>query len=102
MNVLAIIQKSESLPFSFDRGSESTAGYICTINVKQFPGDAATISRVVALTDGTWSGFLTSTETTTIGAVSLGLWFLTAVLVKSSTDEQEEIPERFSLSKSWA
>jgi len=112
MSKLTIIQKGESLPFSFDLGTdeEESKNFICTITVKQIPSDTATITRVIALgTDlndldqviNAWNGFLTSTETTTIGAVSLGTWYLTAVLANSSTNEQQEIPVRFSISTSW-
>ena len=104
MSKLQIIQKGESLPFSFDRGWETTAGSVCTIIVKQFPADSSAISRVIPLTtdnDGNsvWSGFLTSTETTALAII--GLWYLTAQLVNSTTGEKEELPRRFSLSTTW-
>ena len=102
MSKLAIVQVGESLPFSFDRGDETTDGFICTISVKQRPSDTATISRVVPLdSNGKWSGFLTSAEMTTIGAVGISLWYLTAALVNATTGEKEELPERFSISTSW-
>ena len=97
MAKLTIIQKGESLPFSFDRGDESTDGYICTIFVRQFPADAAAITRVIPLTTDdngkkVWSGFLTQTETAALSDV--GIWYLTAKLVNSTTDEEEQVPTR--------
>lgn len=113
MAKLTIIQAGESLPFSFDLGDdeEESSLFVCTINVKQIPSDTATVSRVVVLgtdtndlgqTINAWTGFLTSTETTTIAAVSTGTWYLTAALANSSTDEQQEIPVRFSISTKWS
>ena len=99
MAKLTIIQAGESLPFSFDRGDESTDNYTCTIYVKQFPADTATITREIPL-DGNnlWTGFLTQTETE---ALDIGLWYLTGILFNSVTDEQEEIPIRFQIVSSW-
>jgi len=101
MSKITVIRKGSSLPFVFDRNGEDTDGYVCTIFVKQFPADVATITRVIALdSDGlSWSGFLTSTETDTL---DVGLWVINATLVKSSTDEEEAVPVRFQISENWA
>lgn len=101
MNPLEIIQAGESLEFKFDRGGDSIDGWICTINVKQYPQDASVITRVIQpdTDSNSWSGFLTSTETSGLAG---GLWFIIGVLTKSSTDEEEQIPERFFVSTPWA
>jgi len=105
MAKIKVIRQGESLPFVFDRGGEDTTGYVCTIFVKQFPTDVASITRVIPLTtdpdtgDAAWSGFLTSTET---AALATGLWIINATLVKASTDEEEAVPVRFSVTIPWA
>lgn len=98
MNPLLRIQQGESLPFKFDRGTDSIDGWTCTIEVKQYTPDVATISRVIPATGGEWIGFLTQSETV---GLATGLWYLTATLVKLTTDELEQIPVRFSVSAKW-
>lgn len=98
MNQIIRIQQGESLPFKFDRGGESIAGWTCTITVKQYPGDTASISRVIPAVGLEWPGFLTTTET---GSLAPGLWFLTASLINLADNTLEEIPVRFGVAKSW-
>lgn len=99
-NKLVIIQKGESLPFKFDRGGLSIEGWTAQIKVKQKPTDAPTIDRTItADDDNAFSGFLTSTET---NLLIEGLWYLTGILNNATTDEQEEIPVRFRVTKSWS
>ena len=114
MSKTRVLRKGESLPFSFDRGEESTDGYICTLNVKQFPGDVASISRVIALSTNSitgkqeWAGFITSTESDALinsTSPNANLWWAIGVLTKSTTDEEEQIAQgsvRFSLTQAWA
>lgn len=105
MAKIKVIRQGESLPFVFDRGGESIDGYVCTIFVKQFPADTASITRVIASSTnsktgfGQWEGFLTQTET---AALTEGLWIINAKLLKSSTDEEEAIPVRFQITVTWA
>jgi len=100
-NKLVIIQKGESLPFKFDRGGASIEGWTCQIKVKQKPTDLPEIERdVPADDDRAFSGFLSKTDT--INLPNEGLWYLIGVLTNLSTDEQEEIPIRFQLSKTWS
>lgn len=101
VNEMAIIQKGESLPFVFDRSGKSIDGWICTLVVKQFPGDTALISRVIPPQASTWPGFLTSTETSTI-LTALGQYRAIGLLVNASTGEQEQVPVRFHLTQAWA
>ena len=99
-NKLIIIQQGESLPFKFDRGGASIEGFTCQIKVKQKPADIPDIDRTITADDDrAFSDFLTHTETLNLIA---GLWYLTGVLTSEGTDEQEEIPVRFQVSKSWA
>ena len=104
-NAIEIIRQGEDLPFTFELAVDDSSQWICTINVKINNDDTALISRVVALDTSnsngkaSWSGFLTSTETT---ALNEALYRLTAVLANATTDEQTQIPKRFQVSGSWA
>ena len=108
MSKIRVVRIGESLPFTFDRGGESIEGWICTLNVLQFPGDTPKISRVIPsnVCDKNWPGFLTSTETNElIEEINHNLWMAIGVLTKSSTDEEEQIAQgtvRFSLTEEWA
>jgi len=99
MAKIPVIRRGESLPFEFDRGGKSIDGYVCTISVKQYPDDIPSVSRVVEPTDDVWSGFLTHTETASLGIN--GLWIIHARLVRSETDQEEAEPVRFNISQSW-
>lgn len=99
-NEITIIKKGESLPFVFDRSGKSIAGYVCTLVVKQFPGDVALITRVIPSVGRTWPGFLTSTETDALAV--LGLYRAIGLLVNASTGEEEQVPVRFHLTEAWA
>jgi len=99
-NKLVVIQRGESLPFKFDRGGASIEQWTCVIKVKQKPDDLPDIARTIPSDDDrAFSGFLTRTETLNLIE---GLWYLTGVLTNVSTDEQEEIPVRFQVSKTWS
>lgn len=103
-NKLTRIQQGESLPFKFDRGGDTVEGWTCTITLKQFPSDVSSVTRVITLdVNNAWSGFLTNSETDTLDAVrNKGTWYLTATLINLATDELEQIPVRFSVTKKWA
>lgn len=100
-NKLVIVQEGESLPFKFDRGGASIEGWTCQIKVKQKPSDLPDIDRNIPADndDRAWSDFLTKTETLNL---KTGLWYITGVLSNLGTQEQEEIPVRFQVTKSWA
>jgi hypothetical protein len=99
MNKIKRYQKGSSIDFSFDREGLTISGWVCTIVVKQYSKDAATISRVITATGEVWEGFLTATETS---ALATGLWFLTAVLVNVTDDTVEEKVVRFGIAESWS
>lgn len=94
------IQKGSSIPFVFDRDGLSIDGWICTISVKQFPGDVAIINRTITPTGCAWSGFLTSTETDTLDEGKQ--YFIIGVLTHAANDEEEKPPVKFYLGKKWA
>ena len=90
----------DSIPFEFDRDGESLEGWVCTINVKVYPGDSNLVDRVISATGDTWEGFRTATETLGFGA---GDYRLIATFIKASTDEQESSSKdkRFRLSEAY-
>ncbi len=91
------IRKGGSLPFVFDRGGEDISGWICTIEVKQYPGDTPAITREVAPDGREWPGFLTSTETAALAP--LGTWMIVGVITNAAEDREETPPIRFSLAE---
>jgi hypothetical protein len=100
MSGIEIIGKGDSLPFVFDRNGLDISGWICTLEVKQYPADVAIISRVITPTNGVWEGFLTSTETDTLTA---GITYrMVAVLTNATTVEEEQVVVRFFMRVSWA
>lgn len=103
MAKIKTIKKGASVPFSFDLDGASLTDYVCTIVVKQYPDDTASVDRVVASSlqpDGSYafSGFLTSTETSTLAD---GMWIINADMVKASTLEQTTKQSRFQVSADW-
>lgn len=96
--MLSTIKQGESLPFVFDLNGESTAGWVCTLNLKQFPDDDTLINRTVTAIDNKWTGFLTNDETKDL---LVSQYTLTANLTKASTDEKDVQTKRFYVSKGW-
>ncbi len=98
---IRFVRKGGSLPFVFDRDGESVEGWVCTIYVKEFKSDASLITRIIPIDPNKqWSGYLTSTETESLAQPTL--YRLIAILVNSTTDEEEQVPVRFQLNKAWA
>lgn len=101
MSAVIQIKRGEDLDFSFSRQGLSLEGFICTIFVKQYPPDAPTITREIAINSENpliWSGFLSSTETK---GLIVGLWWITGIITNSGTDEEAQDPIRFQVSPSW-
>ena len=98
MNPIPIYKKGMTIPFSFNRDGQGITGWVCLIEVKSFPGDAADISRVIAAKDGAFSGFLTVSES---DGLSVGTRVLTAKMTKSATTEEEHFTKRFHVSEPW-
>lgn len=86
------VRKGGSLPFVFDRDGESIDGWVCTIKVKKFPGDVASISRVIESVDLTWPGVLTSSETALLAS---GETMLIGVITNASEDREQTPVIRF-------
>jgi len=99
-NPITLIKKGESLPFVFDRGGATIAGWVCTIKVAKYPDDTPAVDRVIVPTGEEWDGFLTPAETAALAAT--GLWRLLGVLTNASTGERESVPVRFNLAEAWA
>lgn len=98
---ITFIRKGGSLPFVFDRDGQSVDGWVCTIFVKEFKADTATITRVIALdSNNQWSGYLTSAETDTLAAPTL--YRLIAILTHPTNSEEEQVPVRFQVNTEWA
>jgi hypothetical protein len=92
------IQQGESFQFVFDRDDEDVTGWTCTIYVKRYPDDVASITRVIALTDSVWSGFLTEAET---AALPVSQQMLIAKLENATTNEEEQKVIKFYVVKAW-
>ena len=95
--VMQTVRQGQSLPFAFDLDGDDITGYVCTIEAKQFPADAASVSRVIQPTNSEWVGLLTSTETAAL--TSLGEWALIAKITNASTDAEVVKTKRFHLAE---
>lgn len=92
-----------SVPFKFDRGTAAITDWALTIYVRQFPGGTDLITpRVIVPTSSVWSGFLTSTETSTFTVTGKTPNYLIAELVNATTDESEQILSRLHVTPDWA
>ncbi len=96
MKAIKVVREGGSLPFSFDLGGLSLSGWTCTIEVRKFPGDTALISRAVAADGLTWPSIITSTETDALGT---GHFYLVARLANATTDEEQQIEDRFRVTE---
>ena len=101
MPAIPIIRQGEDLEFAFDLDGEDISGWVCTIEVKIYPSDVATISRVIPPGDRIWEGFLSSAETSGLAVSTDTPWRLTGILTNSSTDQERQIPKRFHISPAW-
>ena len=99
MRYLNPFKQGESVDFDFELpdGADNT-DYICTVNVLQKPGDTPTISRVIDASGNSWPGFLTSTETSSL---AVGIWYMLAEMVNSTTDERVVDQSRFIIKTAW-
>ena len=90
------IKKGEYYDFSFDREGEDIAGWVCTINLKQYPDDTSTIKRTITPTNDKWSGTLSNNDTKNL---NVGQYLLIANLTKGT--EKEVKTDRIYIGKSW-
>ena len=99
MSAPTVIRQGGSLPFVFDRDGEDITDFVCEISVKRFPDDVSLIPpRIIPPVNDEWPGFLSQTET---APLAVGIHFIIAKLTNSITDEERQIPERFTVSKAW-
>ena len=101
MTGFRIVRQGESIPFIFDRDGESIDGWVCTINVKQYPTDTSEITRVI-LPDtacNQWEGLLTSADVATLSQKD---YRLVGVLTNTTTGEEEQPVIRFRVTAGWA
>lgn len=99
MSKISVVRQGEDFEFVFDLGGESIDGWVCTIEVKMFPSDTSSITRVIVPTGNAWEGFLTSSET---ALLAIGTYRLIGVLTNSTTDEERQPIIRFNITDSWA
>jgi hypothetical protein len=92
---ITTIKQGESLDYEFDRDGESIAGWVCTINLKQYPDDTPIIKRVITPTGDVWSGTLTNQDTKNL---DVGQYLLIGKLTNASTGENEQDIIRFYVS----
>ena len=97
------IKEAGDIEFFFDRDGLPIAGFTCQVQMKQFPDDVATISVFAEEDPGglSWSGILTTSETTKLKP---GEWFLNALLVNTVTGQRRQItgsPSRVHVGKTW-
>ena len=98
---ITVIQQGEQLPFIFDRDGESIDGWVCTIEVHEFPGDSVGFTaRIIPPGPSgiAWPGFLTNAETVLL---TTRLYRLVGVLVNASTGQQEYPDVRFNVTEAW-
>ena len=85
------IAQGGSMPVTFDRDGESIDGWTCTIYVKQYINDDATIVRQLSVDPECptqWSGLLTSADT---AQLDVGLWHVFANLKNVTTGEARQV-----------
>lgn len=95
---ITTIKQGESFPFTFNRGGEDISGWVCTINLKQYPDDTPIIKRTITATDDEWSGTLTNQDTKNL---DINQYMLIANITNATTGEKEVDIDRFYVSKSW-
>lgn len=92
------VPQGTNYSFTFKLDAEDLSGFSYQLDVKQYPGDTAAISRAVtANSDYEVKVTLTPAETLALG---VGLWWI----IITSTDSDEEIEEtkRIQITKGWA
>lgn len=99
MTKITPIRQGESLPFLFDRGGLPIEGWACEVVVKEYPGDTALITGTVEPTGNVFEGNLTSAQTEPLPPDTT--YRLMGILTNATTDEEEQIESRFSVTASW-
>lgn len=92
-----LVQQGETYDFCQTLEGLDTDDFTYQLDVKQFPDDAAAISRALTDVDGsTVSGTLTAAET---AALDIGLWYM--IITSTDPDEVIKKERRISITKNW-
>jgi len=101
MSAIVTIRQGEDLEFAFDLDGEDITGWICLMEVKQFPTDSAFISRIIPPdeADQSWPGFLTPQETAALAVDGADPYYLIGKLTNSTLNQERQVTKRFGLNK---
>lgn len=92
MSAAKSVSQGEDCNLVFSINGDSKTGYTYLLEAKQYPDDAAAISRAITNLDVT----LTPTET---AALDAGLWYIT--VKATDTDEELHSSQRIEVKKAW-
>ena len=95
---ISSIKQGESFDYSFDREGEDITGWVCVINLKQYPDDTPIIKRTITPTDDAWSGTLTNQDTKSLAVAQ---YMLIANITNAATGKKEVQIDRFYVGKGW-
>lgn len=101
-NQMGTFRQGEDISFQFDLSGEPLDDWICTILVKQYPGDTAPINRQIPAVGRVFPGYLTSTETAALNVSSDSPWTITALMVNATEIRQRQVTKRFHLAPAFA
>lgn len=91
------VAQGENYDFEYSLKGTGLGGFVYTLEAKQYPGDAASISRAVtANSSNVVKVTLTPAET---AALAIGLWFITIRSVDA--DETLHDMKRIQVTKPW-
>lgn len=97
MSVPDQVQQGTNYDFCQTLNGDEVASFTYQLDVKQFPADVSSISRILTDVEGnTVKGTLTPAET---DPLAIGLWYL----IITSTDSDETIKEtrRIEIKEKW-
>lgn len=101
-NQMGVFRQGEDISFEFDLSGEPLTNWVCTIIVKQYPGDVAPINREIPAVGNVFPGYLTSNETAALNPSSDSPWTITALMVNASEIRQRQVTKRFHLAPAFA
>ena len=103
MSKIPIIKRGENLEFVFTLGGEDPAGWVCEMQLKQFPEDELPLlNRIIPLTRKLWIGSITSTETAELLPQGNSPFYIIGLLTNAATDQERQEDKRFHVSPAWA
>ncbi len=105
MSKIVSIKPGGSLPFVFSRMGERLDGWVCTVQVQQFPdGDILIGPRVIPAVGRLWPGWLTSLETEDLAITTKLPYYLIGIITNTGTDEKQTVDsgcQRFCVSPAY-